>query len=787
MNPDPSPQPRLNPFVWPLETDVRLILLVLVTLGSSLFCLERLAWLRSTVQPELGQRFAQMEPCFEQTRANWFDNLQIVDACLRESVGLLPVSGLQSQLVGLGLILLLVLVVYSLLPTVIVRRERLVPLDRQPPPDALPDALPENIPESLFKSLTDAYAELCQEIEIARPPQLMLKATSRRSGPCIFGCWGRYFIVVPGGLTLRFQADPASFRAVMLHELSHLKNRDVDKTYLAFAMGLAFVAIAFLPMVAVSVWSAVTQGVLADLWATTWRGLLLLLVMYLTLAAVVRSREYYADLRAALWAPQNDRLTKLLGETLGPKASGWQTKLLRLMQRVPWLHRYGWDYALQFYPDPQYRTQILAHPDGLFQLNFWVALGMGLSMTLIAQQMLGHFETVRQFSPLSNPENGFIVLGIIFGSGLAAICALGVWRMAFAQRLHQATGPSVRSGGGFSAGASVGKVGLGLALGIATSLCLSFDAAATLSQIDGAASLLKVLGFNFVWFGVLTLCLVCFAHWVSQSARLWLSIAVKRRSLLWVCSLGMVVASPVMVLGLGWLLLVRDLGQAFVRFSEVGIGMLAALFLYIGYLAQHPFTLVVCTLLWLFPLSAWLWPRRSGAIPAWAFLDRLTDPPTDASTPAIAPQGKPLFHPLFHSVKRGVLGGLVFVAMLLLLQVLLRRLVPEVTLASDGFDLFFYYGVSLGMAVLVQWIVALFTPRHPSYTHGFGVIHGLFSVAVSGLIMAVGILWLNVTFGETADAQFVKETFVYTLNLGTMVALPTLLLSVGLFGAAGRR
>ncbi|MEO1400633.1 MAG: M48 family metalloprotease [Cyanobacteria bacterium J06635_1] len=749
MTADSSQRPQLNPFVFPSETDFRFVLLVLMTVGSSLICFERLIWLRLANQAQL----PQLEQCFGEATGrdllSLLNNLSTTGDCIGESVGQITDVYLQGQLTGLGLMLLFVVVAYSLLPTLMVTRERLVPLERQPQ----------------SQPLCEAYGDLCKTIGIVRPPQLMLKATDRGIGPRIFGCWGRYQIVVPGGLALRFQEDPATFRAVMLHELGHLKNRDVDKTYLAFAIGLAFLGVSFLPVMGVSLWALVTNNEVAVFWETGWRGGMLLLVVYLTLASVVRSREYYADLQARHWEPGNDRLAHLLGETLAPPVKSWQSKLLRLTRHVPLLHRHNWDYALQFHPDPSYRAQVLTNTDDLFHFDFWVALGTGLSVTLVSQPILSSLETLRIFSPFSNPEYGFVAVGFIFGPAIAGICALGLWRMAFAQLLHA----------DFTQ--RVGIVGLGVALGIVVGRYLALDAPATLPGIENFTVFAKLIGFNILWASFLALSLVCFAHWIHQCSRLWLLVTFKKVALRWVYRLGMIVSSIVLSLGLGWFLMIRDMGELISVYMTDGLVLIiAALVLYIGYLAQHWLTLIISTLLWAFPLSACLWQRRATAqsIPGWIFLDQPVDSPT---LPKMA-HGKPLFH----SLKRGMLGGIAYVAMLLLLRILLRRLVPEVTRESDGFALFFYYGVNLGIAVLVQWIVALFTPRHPSYTNGFAAIHGLFSVAVSGLIMAVGILWLNVAFGGRLNTQFVKDTLMYTLNLGTMVALPTLLLRVGIGG-----
>ena len=41
---------------------------------------------------------------------------------------------------------------------------------------------------------------------------------------------------------------PADFDAVILHELAHIKNRDIDQAYLALAIWRAFVVAALLPL-----------------------------------------------------------------------------------------------------------------------------------------------------------------------------------------------------------------------------------------------------------------------------------------------------------------------------------------------------------------------------------------------------------------------------------------------------------------------------------------------------------------------------------------------------------
>src|SRR5262249_56113988 len=62
-----------------------------------------------------------------------------------------------------------------------------------------------------------------------------------------FGLPGRRFVAISGGLATKLWTDPGVFRAVVLHELAHLRNGDVDKTYATVAVWWSFVATALLP------------------------------------------------------------------------------------------------------------------------------------------------------------------------------------------------------------------------------------------------------------------------------------------------------------------------------------------------------------------------------------------------------------------------------------------------------------------------------------------------------------------------------------------------------------
>ncbi len=58
-----------------------------------------------------------------------------------------------------------------------------------------------------------------------------------------FGRPGSTSVALMGGLVTRQFADPPAFRAVVRHELAHLRNRDVDLTYATLSLWYAFLLV----------------------------------------------------------------------------------------------------------------------------------------------------------------------------------------------------------------------------------------------------------------------------------------------------------------------------------------------------------------------------------------------------------------------------------------------------------------------------------------------------------------------------------------------------------------
>ena len=160
---------------------------------------------------------------------------------------------------------------------------------------------------------------------------------SPRASGLAFGRAGRRYVLVNRGLIGLGARDPAAFDAIVLHELAHIRNRDVDVAYLTVLLWRLFVAVFCLPVVVVFN-QALDQaayersghvGLLLQL------ALLAVLVL-LTHHAVLRERELEADARAAHWAGGGDALRRIFaGPAAGPSRAelavledwGWPRRL----------------------------------------------------------------------------------------------------------------------------------------------------------------------------------------------------------------------------------------------------------------------------------------------------------------------------------------------------------------------------------------------------------------------------------------------------------------------------
>jgi hypothetical protein len=238
--------PRLNPFAFPPDTSLRFaLLIVFVVCGSlslhgelwSVFHSDRYRSTRTSVLAFVGN--LNIQDLSDFTAASKFaeDLAQRVQPFERDIV--------RWKMSGVVLTLTLATAIYWFLPAWEIRRKRLQPLSPQDEPE-----------------MTAYLERLCRKAGLSRIPTFMwnpleLLSMDQVSDAKAFGCLGRYYVRLTGGLVLMFDMDQPAFRARVLHELAHLRNADVNKTWFTVALLCAFVVTAILPSIASLLWHRV--------------------------------------------------------------------------------------------------------------------------------------------------------------------------------------------------------------------------------------------------------------------------------------------------------------------------------------------------------------------------------------------------------------------------------------------------------------------------------------------------------------------------------------------------
>lgn len=131
---------------------------------------------------------------------------------------------------------------------------------------------------------------------------VLLDPTEYRADGVAFGHAGRRHIELTAGAVLLHGRDPAAFRAIVMHEIGHLRNRDLDVTYLTIGLWHAFVLLTALVVgvLGVNLGDRTTERLpnlthLAVLWV----------IVLLTRNGILRAREHEADAYAAERAPEH--------------------------------------------------------------------------------------------------------------------------------------------------------------------------------------------------------------------------------------------------------------------------------------------------------------------------------------------------------------------------------------------------------------------------------------------------------------------------------------------------
>jgi Zn-dependent protease with chaperone function len=328
-----------------------------------------------------------------------------------------------------------------------------------------------------------------------------------------FGHRPRHRVVIAHGGLAGLLAGRDVARGLVAHELAHLRNRDVDRTYtLLIAAALAVVAAGWLLVDA-----AVHSGIVGA--ALGVRALLLAALVGLTVLAVLRAREHDADLRAATSEPVGVRVW-----LAGPAPP----------QRLP--------YWLAHHPPVDSRRGALSNPATLLRVSpvefLTTGLAAGLTITELGP-VIGRLLVGWGAFP------AYVLVGFVVGLPVAAVVCLAC------TRAHLTGRPAVRE-------LAVAGAVLGAGLAGGTELSLRSSASwqvlfATADDREARSSLLAADPASAAWLVALAVAGgVLFTVWSSAAGRAWLR-GTGPRPLSSVLLTAAVLAAP---LG-GWFLTVR--------------------------------------------------------------------------------------------------------------------------------------------------------------------------------------------------------------------------------------
>lgn len=312
-------------------------------------------------------------------------------------------------------------------------------------------------------------AHLVERASLAQPVKFEVDLRAPRAGAVVFGTTEKPTVRLNAGLLVLYHARKSRFRAIVLHELAHIHNRDVGITYATVAMWRVLLGGALIPDVAAVLLGLVTGRDQAGAHRLVQEAAVFLLV-YVTRADILRTREFYAD-RTAVHA-WHVRAEALLPARI--EADDMETGPRRRRQLLADTWR--------MHPSWARRARSLGEPEELFTVRADTLLATGLAAAIASAQLV---------EPLQAGGSWVRMVQYLLISGLIMrIGGVAVWRATVRGVLTDRRVPS-----GWRAGM---WLGLGLAAGELVN-SLSAARAKPPAQPETLAILVVAVALLMVW------------------------------------------------------------------------------------------------------------------------------------------------------------------------------------------------------------------------------------------------------------------------------------------------
>ncbi|MER5758871.1 M48 family metalloprotease [Streptomyces sp. NPDC002082] len=484
---------------------------------------------------------------------------------------------------------------FYVLPLWKVRRGRVVPLGMLDPDGEL---------RSLMQ-------ELCAATGV-RVPRVVVDPGAQSVGAVVFGRTSRPVVCLHGGLLAVRHGNPDRFRAVLLHELAHIANRDVTLTYATVTLWRSFLGLVILPYL-ICMGYVLHTMMTGELVPRLSREFLLapalIAMVYLARADVLRSREIYADLAAARW---------------GADPHGWSVPA-PVRQPAGTLRRAAGAFVELWRTHPRWglRQGALADPEPLFRTAALPLVLIGTVPVLTVSQLMG------QVAPYQVNFTNFlmVILVLVPAALVTGVLVFTLWRAVIYAVLTGTRVPTgARAGGWLGIGIAIGMVLGGYGTG---SGWLPQRPLILLVPVIGGAAL---------------------GWWIAQCARLWAATS-RGRTLRPALTLSLVGAYFAMISSLTWWMLAGTSLASGYRVNARAAAESLATWLpsaapggdasrlpglttavpVMSSIADTPLCALAVTVMWLVPLLAWSAGQTTG-IPRWK---QPSTAPPDAPVPSL--------------------------------------------------------------------------------------------------------------------------------------------------------